>query len=64
MVYEVLKPFEAEEYRRVVSPGEPFKPSSEARARDLERAGLIQPKRKMRPAAPSNKDAARQRHNK
>lgn len=64
MVYEVLKPFEAEESGRVVSPGEPFKPSNEARGKDLERAGLIQPKRKMRPAAPVNKDAAHQRRHK
>ncbi len=64
MSHEVLKPFEAEEAGRVVGPGEPFTPSNEARGKDLERAGLIQPKRKMRPAAPSNKDAAKQRHNK
>lgn len=64
MVYEVLKPFEAEESGRVVSPGEPFTPSNEARAGDLERAGLIKRRRKMRSAAPRNKDAAHQRRNK
>lgn len=64
MTHEVVKPFEAQERRRIVSPGEPFVPSSESRAKELERAGLIKPKRKMQPAAPSNKDAAKQRHNK
>ncbi|HWV02176.1 MAG TPA: hypothetical protein VN109_13490 [Devosia sp.] len=64
MTHEVVKPFEAQERRRIVNPGEPFVPSSESRAKELERAGLIKPRAKMLAAAPQNKDAAKQRRNK
>lgn len=64
MRYRVLKPFSASEARRVVQPGETITPSDESRAKELERAGLIEPKRKMISAAPKNKDAAKQRKNK
>jgi hypothetical protein len=64
MSHLVLKPFNASEARRVVQPGEAIAPSSESRAKELERAGLIEPKRKMIRAAPQNKDAAKQRKNK
>jgi hypothetical protein len=60
----VVKPFDATELRRIVQPGEAITPSSESRAKELERAGLIEPKRKMLAAAPQNKDAAKQRRNK
>lgn len=60
----VLKPFDAPEARRVVQPGESITPSDESRAKELERAGLIERKRKAVPAAPSNKDAAKQRRDK
>lgn len=66
MSHVVLKPFHASEARRVVNRDEPFIPSDEVRAGELERNGLIAPapESKALPAAPQNKDAAKQRKNK
>lgn len=66
MSHVVLKPFHASEARRVVNRDEPFTPSDEVRAADLERGHLIErvPEGKALPAAPQNKDAAKQRKNK
>jgi len=62
--HQVIKPFDATERGRIVNAGELFTPASESRGKELERAGLIAPRAKMVPAAPQNKDAAKQRRNK
>lgn len=66
MSHVILKSFYAPEVGRVAIRGEPFTPSDEVRAGELERNGLIAPapESKALPAAPQNKDAAKQRKNK
>ena len=66
MSHVILKSFYAPEVGRIVIRDEPFAPSDEVRAADLERGHLIAPapEGKAHPAAPQNKDAAKQRKNK
>lgn len=61
-----VKAFHASETGRITAIGEPFTPSDESRAKELERNGLIEaaPEGKALAAAPQNKDAAKLRRNK
>ena len=66
MSHVILKSFYAPEVGRIAIRDEPFTPSDEVRAADLERGGLIEraPEGKAHRTAPQNKDAAKQRKNK
>lgn len=59
---KVAKPFHDPVSRRDVHPGDTVKVTDNTRAAELEGNGLIE--KKAIPAAPSNKDAAKQRRNK
>lgn len=60
----VTKPFHDPVSGKDVHPGDTVKVTDNTRAAELEGHGLIAPKDKALPAAPSNKDAAKQRRNK